>query len=92
MGGGAPEQPPAEPKTSPERPAWMQRTLRAAVARACPSDLAAHREDLVQAALLRVLERGRARMSRIRSGLRLTSGAWRSASSPTSFVGGGQRS
>lgn len=52
-----PEQPPAESKTSPERQAWMQRTLRAAVARACPSDLAAQREDLVQAALLRVLER-----------------------------------
>lgn len=50
-----PEQPP-NPPTSPERHAWMLQTLRAAVGRACPSDLAAHREDLVQVALLRVLE------------------------------------
>lgn len=50
-----PEQPPSPP-TSPERHAWMLQTLRAAVGRACPFDLAAHREDLVQAALLRVLE------------------------------------
>jgi CHAT domain len=34
----------------------MLQNLRAAVGRACSSDLAAHREDLVQAALLRVLE------------------------------------
>jgi RNA polymerase sigma-70 factor, ECF subfamily len=39
---------------------WMLRTLRAAVARACPGDLAAQREDLVQVALVRVLERERA--------------------------------
>ena len=51
-----PEQPPTPPRTSPERHAWMLQPLRAAVGRACASDLAAHREDLVQAALLRVLE------------------------------------
>jgi len=38
----------------------MLQTLRAAVARACPRDLAHHREDLVQVAMLRVLERERA--------------------------------
>jgi len=42
------------------RSVWMLRTLRAAVARACPRDLASQREDLVQAALLRILERERA--------------------------------
>jgi RNA polymerase sigma-70 factor (ECF subfamily) len=55
-----PEQPTASGAESPERserPAWLLQTLRAAVARACPSDLASQREDLVQAALLRVLER-----------------------------------
>ena len=51
-----PEQPPAQPTTNLERLAWMLRTLRAAVARACPSDLASLREDLVQVALVRVLE------------------------------------
>lgn len=39
-----------------DRSAWMLRTLRTAVGRACPSDLGSLREDLVQAALLRVLE------------------------------------
>ena len=50
-----PEQPPPEP-TPHERRAWMVQTLRAAVARACPSDLGTLREDLVQMAIVRVLE------------------------------------
>jgi RNA polymerase sigma-70 factor (ECF subfamily) len=54
-----PEQPPGN-LAAQERAAWILRTLRAAVARACPSDLATHREDLVQAALVRVLEHERA--------------------------------
>jgi len=52
-----PEQPSLQSTTIPERHGWMLKTLRAAVARTCPSDLGAQREDLVQAALLRVLER-----------------------------------
>ncbi|RPH64904.1 MAG: hypothetical protein EHM78_26110 [Myxococcaceae bacterium] len=54
-----PEQPPTQPSAGPERHTWMLQNLRAAVSRACSSDLAAHREDLVQAALLRVLEHER---------------------------------
>lgn len=38
----------------------MLGTLRAAVRRACPSESAAQQEDLVQVALLRILERERA--------------------------------
>ena len=55
-----PEQPRASDPGAPERserPAWLLQTLRAAVARARPSDLASQREDRVQVALLRVLER-----------------------------------
>jgi len=55
-----PEQPPASEPEGPERsarPAWLVNTLRAAMSRACPSDLGSQREDLVQVALLRVLER-----------------------------------
>ena len=52
-----PESPPPASLPRPERHAWMLRTLRAAVGRACASDRAAQREDLVQAALVRVLER-----------------------------------
>ena len=51
-----PEQPPARTVPNPERHSWMLQILRAAVGRSCPSDLAAHREDLVQIALIRVLE------------------------------------
>jgi len=42
------------------RTRWLLRTLRAAVAHSCPAELASQREDLVQAALLRVLEHERA--------------------------------
>ncbi len=64
-----PEQPSPDHATDPStRPAWLLRTLRIAVARACPSDLAAQREDLVQAALLRVLEReGRGEQNEVRT-------------------------
>ena len=54
-----PEQPLPPPSAGPERHAWMLQNLRAAVGRARSSDLAAHREDLVQVALLRVLEHER---------------------------------
>ncbi len=63
-----PEPPPPQQATNPERHAWMLQTLRAAMARACPSDLAAHREDLVQAGLLRVLEReGQGEQNQVRT-------------------------
>jgi RNA polymerase sigma-70 factor (ECF subfamily) len=46
----------------------MLRTLRSAVGRACASDLAAQREDLVQAALVRVLEReGQGEQNQVRT-------------------------
>ena len=46
----------------------MVQTLRAAVARACPSDLGALREDLVQTAVVRVLEHeGRDEQNRVRT-------------------------
>jgi RNA polymerase sigma-70 factor, ECF subfamily len=62
-----PEQPPPQPATNAERHAWMLRTLRAAVARACPSDLASLREDLVQVALVRVLEHEQPEQNRVRT-------------------------
>ena len=63
-----PEQPPTQPTPRPERHAWMLHTLRAAVGRACPSDLAAQREDLVQVALVRVLEHeGRGEQNQVRT-------------------------
>lgn len=66
-----PEQPstPRRPDHEPSaRSEWMLRTLRTAVGRACPSDLSAHREDLVQTALLRVLElEGRGEENQVRT-------------------------
>lgn len=61
-------EPPAQSTPRLERPAWMVQILRAAVARHCPSDLASHREDLVQAALVRVLElEGRGEQNQVRT-------------------------
>lgn len=61
-------EPPAQPSPRVERPAWMVEILRAAVARHCPLDLASHREDLVQAALVRVLEvEGRDEKNQVRT-------------------------
>jgi RNA polymerase sigma-70 factor, ECF subfamily len=54
--------------------------LRAAVARACPGDLASQREDLVQVALVRVLERERAAEQ---NAVRTASYLWRVAFSVT---------
>jgi len=54
----------------------MLQALRAAVARACPSDLASQREDLVQTSLLRVLEREAAGEQ---NKVRTTSYLWRVA-------------
>ena len=56
---------PVDPERGPSpaknaRPAWMLGTLRAAVRRACPGESAAQQEDLVQVALVRILERERA--------------------------------
>jgi len=48
------------PEQKDARTAWMLDTLRSAVHRACPGEAAYQREDLVQVALLRVLERERA--------------------------------
>ena len=66
--------------TPAARSAWMLRTLRLAVARACPRDLATQREDLVQSALLRVLERERANEQ---NQVRTASYLWRVAFSVT---------
>lgn len=39
-----------------EDAAWLRQTLLRAVSRICPSRLASHREDIVQAAMLRIME------------------------------------
>ena len=70
-----PEQPPAQQTTNLERLAWMLRTLRAAVARACPADVASLREDLVQVTLVRVLEHAQPEQNRART----ASDLWRVA-------------
>jgi RNA polymerase sigma-70 factor (ECF subfamily) len=58
----------------------MLRTLRAAMARACPAELASQREDLVQAALVRVIERERGSEQNV---IRTASYLWRMAFTAT---------
>jgi RNA polymerase sigma-70 factor (ECF subfamily) len=61
-------------------PEWLRRTLLRAVSRICPSRLASHREDIVQAAMLRIMETmGR----REQSGIQTASYLWKAAYTAT---------
>ena len=61
-------------------PEGLRRTLLRAVGRICPSRLAAHREDIVQAAMLRIMETlGRSEQS----GIRTASYIWKAAYTAT---------
>ncbi len=63
---------------------WVRLTLTRAVARICPSRLAAHREDIVQQAMLRLVERFGETLSRgEQTGIRTASYVWKAAYTAT---------